>query len=289
MPSEPFCIQRIECGTPEQATANMAAVERQYVDTRFGQSHLYRAGPAAGGGKPPLVCFHMSPWSGVYFQPLLAQLGEDRLAIAIDTPGYGNSDATPAEPTMADYAGAMADVVDGLGLTSFDVLGDRTGAKIALELARMRGNQVRRIMLVSPVVWTDEERDRRQTFPKEVPATDGSHLVSAWLITVGLSMPGRTLEMLGDIFFARHMQLKIAHWGRRAAAGYDARATLDQINKPILVLRPKDDLWSLTPRVRPHLQHPASDIRDLPDWGYGFLEVKVAQTAAIVREFLDNA
>ena len=265
-----------------------AAVERQYLDTRFGQSHLYRAGPVTDTGRPPLVCFHMSPWSAVYFQPLMAQLGEDRLVIAVDTPGYGNSDATPELPAVGDYAGAMADVVDGLGLTTFDVLGDRTGAKIALELARLRPEQIGRVILVSPVVWTDRERSGRQAFPPEIPKEDGSHLVSSWLITVGLSMPGRSLEMLGDIFFARHLQLKIAHWGRRAAAEYNARDTLDGLDKPIMVLRPKDDLWGLTTRVAPYLKHPASHIRDLADWGYGFMEVHPGETAALARKFLDS-
>jgi pimeloyl-ACP methyl ester carboxylesterase len=265
-----------------------AAVERQYVDTRFGQSHVYRAGATREGGPPPLVCFHMSPWSAVYYEPLLAELGTDRLAIAVDTPGYGNSDPTPKAPSMEDYGAAMADVVDGLGLSTFDVLGDRTGAKVALELARQRPEQTRRLILVSPVVWTDKERGYRKEYPVEVIQKDGSHLVSSWLISVGMSMPGRTLEMIGRVFYARHLQFQIANWGRWAAAKYLAREVLSQLNKPIMVLHPKDDLWAMTPRVKPYLKHPESYIQDLPDWGYGFIEVKVPETAALVRGFLDG-
>jgi len=265
-----------------------AAVERQYVDTRFGQSHLYRAGPVTDTGKPPLVCFHMSPWSAVYFEPLLAELGKDRLAVAVDTPGYGNSDAPPTPPSMEDYGSAMADVVDGLGLTRFDVLGDRTGAKVAIELAKLRPQQVRRLVLVSPVVWTEEERSYRKEFPAEVIRKDGSHLLSAWGITVGMSMPGRTLDMIGRIFYARQLQLKTANWGRHAAAKYKARDALDGLSQPIKVLRPRDELWELTSRVEPHLQHPDSHIHDLPDWGYGFLEVHVEDTASLLRRFLDG-
>ncbi len=265
-----------------------APVERQYVDSRFGQSHLYRAGRSQDSGSPPLLCFHMSPWSAVYYEPFLAEMGKDRLAIALDTPGYGNSDPSPQPPEISDYAGAMADVVDALGLTTFDVLGDRTGAKIALELARMRPRQVRRLMLVSPVVWTDEERTYRKEFPAEVVHKDGSHLVASWLISVGLSMEGRTLDMIGRVFYARHQQFKIANWGRRAAANYTARDTLVALDKPIMVFHPRDDLWEITPRVKPYLQHPESHVRDLPDWGYGFLEVKAAEAAALARGFLDG-
>lgn len=269
-------------------TSSLAAeVERQYVDGRFGQSHLYRAGPLVDEGKPPLLCFHMSPWSAVYYEPLLAELGRDRLAIAVDTPGYGNSDAPPPPPSMEDYGAAMADVVDALGVRRFDVMGDRTGAKVAIEVARVRPAQVRRVILVSPVVWTDEERSYRQQFPAEVIREDGSHLLSSWRITVGMSMKERTLDMIGRIFYARHLQWKIAHWGRHAAANYKAREALANLEQPIKVLRPRDELWSLTSRVAPYLQHPASHIHDLPDWGYGFLEVYVGPTAKLMREFLD--
>ena len=231
----------------------------------------------------------MSPWSAVYYEPLLAELSKDRLAIAVDTPGYGNSDAPPGPPSMEDYGAAMTDVIDALGLGEFDLLGDRTGAKVAIEVARIRSEQARRIILVSPVVWTEEERRHRKEFPAEVIREDGSHLVNSWLVTVGMSMSERTLDMIGRIFYARHIQLKTANWGRHAAANYKAREALDSLTQPIKVLRPRDELWNLTSRVAEHLNHPASHVHDLPDWGYGFLEVHVAKTAELIRDFLDPA
>jgi len=264
------------------------ALRRQYVDTRFGQSHLYRVEPSQPSQHVPLMCFHMSPWAAVYYEPFLAQIGQDRLSIAVDTPGYGNSDAPANAPEMADYSAAMGDCMDALGLTKVDLMGDRTGAKVALELARQRPHQVRRIILISPVVWTDEERALRQDFPKEVIQKDGSHLTALWKLSVALSMPGRSLEMLAHSFYTRLLQHRTAHLGRQAAAGYNARRALDELDKPIMVLHPKDDLWTLTPRVKAHLRHPASYIHDLPDWGYGFLEVKAAKVADLARAFLDR-
>ena len=95
-----------------------ATIERQYVDSRFGQSHLYRAGPLEERGHPPLMCFHMSPWGAVYYEPLLGEMGKDRLALAVDTPGFGNSDAPPSKPSIGDFAAAMGDVVDALKAAS---------------------------------------------------------------------------------------------------------------------------------------------------------------------------
>lgn len=264
------------------------AVQRQYVDTQFGQSHIYRAEPSQTSKHGPLMCFHMSPWAAIYYEPLLGEMGQDRLAIAVDTPGYGNSDAPPHAPEMADYAAAMGDCIDALGLTTVDLMGDRTGAKVAIELARQRPEQIRRLILISPVVWTDAERALRKDFPREVIHKDGSHLTALWRLSAGLSMPGRSLKMLSHSFYTRLLQHRTAHLGRHAAAKYNARGALDQLDKPIMVLHPKDDLWTLTPRVKAHLKHPASHIHDLPDWGYGFMEVKAVEVADLARAFLDK-
>lgn len=263
-----------------------APVRRQYVDSRFGQSHVHLAVPATTT-RPALVCLHMSPWAAVSFVPLLREMGQDRTAIAVDTPGYGNSDAPQNQPSVADYAASMGDVIDRLQLGHIDVMGERTGAKVALELARQRPTQVRRVVLVSPVIWTDTERAARVSFPPEKVYADGSHLQSYWQISVGLSMSGRTLEMIGQTFYARLLQNKIAHWGRRAAANYNARRTLGELEKPVMILRPKDELWNFAPRTLPLLNHPESKVVDLPEWAFGFLDLKAAETAQLLRAFLD--
>ncbi|MBK6598302.1 MAG: hypothetical protein IPG25_10625 [Proteobacteria bacterium] len=70
-----------------------ATVRRGYVDGRFGQMHYYIVTPAGATPKhAPIVFFHQNPKSGVEYEFLLSDLGRDRVAIAIDTPGYGGSD-----------------------------------------------------------------------------------------------------------------------------------------------------------------------------------------------------
>ncbi len=264
------------------------AVSRMYADTRFGQSHLYMAGDRGSAIAPPLVCFHMSPWSALVFEPFLKAMAPTRFSIAVDSPGYGNSDVPPGQPTVADYAGAMLDVLDRLGLERIHLLGDRTGAKIAFEVARLRPSQVQRLVLISPVIWTDVQREQRLQYPLESVNKDGSHLTALWRLSVGLGMwGGRSLDQLAEVFYARVQRQDIAHFARRAAAEYDAREALQRFERPVLILNPKDDLWDTTPRAKPFLTHAQSRVLDLPDWGYGFIEVKADEVATIVNEFLD--
>ena len=91
-------------------------IERRYVPCRYGQLHIHVARPLnpARQTQNPIMCFHPSPASGWYYRDLIADLGRDRIAIAVDTPGYGESDRPPEVPEMSGYSGAMADALEAM-------------------------------------------------------------------------------------------------------------------------------------------------------------------------------
>ncbi|MCS7001854.1 MAG: alpha/beta hydrolase, partial [Dehalococcoidia bacterium] len=93
----------------------MTVVRRAYIDNVYGQLHYRYAFPERPTARP-LICFHLSPGSGRMYAPLLAAMAIDRVALAPDTPGFGESDPPPAPPTIADYAHAMDVFLDSLGL-----------------------------------------------------------------------------------------------------------------------------------------------------------------------------
>ena len=268
---------------------NRSAVQRSYVDGRFGQLHVYQAGPEDDSGQPPLLCFHMSPFAAVIYENFLAEMGRDRRAIAVDTPGFGNSDPPPQPPLIPDYAAAMGDVMDALELETVDVMGFHTGSKTCLEVARQQPERVRRIVMVSIAFWTAAERANREVIIKAPEiTTDGSHLSDSWQAMVRWSMAGRTLAMIADSFYASQLNPAITHWGHQAAYQYDVEEAAAAVNKPILLLNPEDDLVEQTPRFQPLMRHPDSRMVDLPGWAHGFLDLKTAETAELVRDFLDG-
>jgi pimeloyl-ACP methyl ester carboxylesterase len=264
-------------------------LRRQYLDARFGQLHLRLAGPqdpAAAGVRRPLMCFHLSPVSGAIYENLLVEMGRDRLAVAPDTPGYGASDPPPAPPEIADYAAAMGDVLDLLGIESADCLGYHTGSKIALQLALQRPQAIKHLVLISTPVYTrDETAQMRQEFaPMQVNA-DGSHLLEYWQALIRWRGPGQTAEMIMR-YYPDHMRGgELRHWGHRAAFNYRYDDTLPRAQQPVLVINSNDDLVQYTPRAQPLLQN--GRILDLPDWGHGFLDLRTKEFAALLREFLD--
>jgi pimeloyl-ACP methyl ester carboxylesterase len=72
--------------------------------------------------------------------------------IAWDAPGYGGSDALPqAAPAPGDYAAALQDFVDAIGLKRFFLLGHSFGALPAAAFCRMTGAaRVAKLILASP-------------------------------------------------------------------------------------------------------------------------------------------
>ncbi|MFO1425711.1 MAG: alpha/beta fold hydrolase [Steroidobacteraceae bacterium] len=260
-------------------------VRRQYLDGRFGQLHLRIAKPATAL-RPPLLCFHMSPHSGRIYQRFMAAMATDRIVVAPDTPGFGESDPPPRRPTIEDYAAAMGDLIDALGFHAVDVMGYHTGSETCTALALQRPRQVRRAVLVSAPIFTAEElvEFRAHYGPTQLTA-DGSHLAKKWQGHVRWSAPGRTLEMVAEGFADAVRNPSISWWGHAAAFDYDMGGQLQKVAQPVLVLDPDDDLHEHTQRARGILRQ--GRIQHLPGWGHGMLDLHTDELREIVAQFLD--
>lgn len=263
-------------------------LRRMYADCRYGQLHVRSAFASTGGfdEKTPLVCLHQSPMSSRVFERFLQLMGSDRSVYAPDTPGFGESDPPPSQPSIADYAAAVGDFIDNLRLRQVDLLGYHTGASIATELAITRPEQVRRVILVAAPVFSGEEREafNRQPWPLPI-REDGSQLAEEWQRTLRWRGPGVTLEQLAAGFAEKLRNGPQAWWGASAAMNYPAAERLPRLGQPVMVLRPKDDLWDVTPRAARLL--PAARFVDLPEHGFGLFEVAPEVVAQHARAFLD--
>jgi pimeloyl-ACP methyl ester carboxylesterase len=134
-----------------KVTIPQAAVRtrRAYFDCRFGQLHVRTAFPTTGGfdEQVTLFCLHADQSSSRAFARFLPEIADVRSVYAPDLPGLGESDPSPAA-SVAEAAGAIADLAGDLRLRQIDVLGLHTGARVALDLAAARPQLVRRLVLV---------------------------------------------------------------------------------------------------------------------------------------------
>jgi len=268
----------------------MARPVRQFVDGRFGQIHVRVATPLLAQ-KRPLACLHMSPKSGRIFARFLAQASAERVVLAHDYPGFGESDPPPADPavTIEDYAQSLWDVVDALQLGTIDLLGYHTGSLVAAEAARQRPGQVGAIVMISAPVFTAEEVAQMQATYAEIPLdAAGTRFRRMWDSVIAHRGPGVTLAMLAESYAENFRAGEHYEWGHRAAFAYAPKfaEVVGGLSQRITVLMPDDDLATHTLRIAPWLTN--GEIISHPEWGHGFLDAHTAAAVAAVASALDK-
>ena len=225
------------------------SVVRRYAPGPHGQLHLRESGV----GGLPLVLLHQSPLSGAMFDavmPLLAEAGFH--AVAVDTPGYGQS-TRPAHPVgIAGYAEAIGAVLDAMRWSRAHVLGHHTGASIAAAFAARNPERVERLILNGVALLSDEERAHFAGFrfaPLE-PLPDGAHLVAAWNQRIAATPGWTDLKAMHRYVVELLANPDDYHGGFTAAFAHDLHAGLLAIRSPTLVLtNTGEDLYEASRRA----------------------------------------
>ncbi len=211
-------------------------MRRTFCDTSLGQVHCVTAGDHAG---TPLLLLHQTPRSIDEFREVIPLLAASHRVIAVDTPGYGCSDPVPGRPTVGDYAGAMLEVLDALGVERVVAVGHHTGAVIAVELAAAAPARIERVVLSGPV-YTDAtgRAELARFFRQWHVEPDGSHLVEKWeKMYEWLPRPDLVQRFIVDLFVAG----EVSEQGHFAVAEYPMEDRLPQVRCPALLLYAAQD------------------------------------------------
>ncbi|SIN59737.1 Pimeloyl-ACP methyl ester carboxylesterase [Parasphingorhabdus marina DSM 22363] len=266
-------------------------ITRDFVPGPFGQVHVRIAEPTHPGANPPLVLFHPTPYSGDYFDTFMKVMATDRTVIAIDTPGYGDSDRPEQLPSIGDYARSAAAALDALAIGTdadqkIDVLGYHTGGLIAAELAVIRPQLVRRLALPGLPFFVGEERKAaydRNARPEPVEA-DGSHLLSRWKFTTAATDVGLS-QTRGQAHFNDSMQCYPHCWeAYHAVFTWPSERRLAKITQPVLLITSAGSLKEETEAAREYLDD--SRLIHFPEITLGGFDLHTDKLAAAVRSFL---
>jgi 2-hydroxy-6-oxonona-2,4-dienedioate hydrolase len=123
-------------------------VERREVHTSHGKSHALLAGDPAN---PPIVCCHGSLASSAHLLAELAPLVPKYRLIGVDLPGQSVKGPPVRMIYKDDSLGKWAvEVIDGLGVDRFDLLGVSWGEFAARMTAAVVLDRVRRLVLLVP-------------------------------------------------------------------------------------------------------------------------------------------
>src|SRR3954454_23463060 len=114
----------------------------------------------SGGTGDPVVCIHGLGGTKASFLPTVAALADTYRVIALDLPGFGESDKPIAAPYNAPYfANSVAALMDELEIDSAHIVGNSLGGRVGIEMGLLHSERVRKLVLLSPALaWLRERR-----------------------------------------------------------------------------------------------------------------------------------
>src|SRR5215204_2404819 len=115
---------------------------------------------SAGVGPNVVLCLHGLGGTKASFLSTVAALARHYRVVAMDLPGFGDSDKPIGAPYNAEwFARSAFDTLDALGVDSVHMVGNSMGGRVAIETGFMDRSRVRSLVLLSPALaWL---RDRR--------------------------------------------------------------------------------------------------------------------------------
>jgi pimeloyl-ACP methyl ester carboxylesterase len=108
---------------------------------------------SAGTGPETIVCLHGLGGTKASFLPTVAALADDYRVVAIDLPGFGESDKPVGAPYDARwFARATFAAMDRLGIESAHLAGNSMGGRVAIEAGLTDRERVGGLVLLSPAL-----------------------------------------------------------------------------------------------------------------------------------------
>jgi pimeloyl-ACP methyl ester carboxylesterase len=214
--------------------------------------------------------------------------------IAIDLPGFGDSDRLPDQPTIEGYAGAVEELLTKLDTEEPVILGTAVGAYIGVEIARKHPGAVTGLVLQSCPFYRDREfTTERHAVALNAYRTDDT----------GFPLP-RTMQDVVERALIHAPQVPTQEWldrentdlvkaGRHfwdamlSVRSYDLGAALEQISCPVLLMWGERFIYAETRDefVR-RLKH--HEVALVPDAGL-FMQIdNPERTDAAVTDFVDR-
>lgn len=201
--------------------------------------HAHQAGSDAA---PPVVLLHAIATSGAMWRPQIQALASAYRVIALDLPGHGRSEAFPARPEIADYADAVLDTLEALGVQRAAVVGLSFGSMIAQHIAAVAPERVAALVLSNGVAFAPDPvraawRERAAAAEREGMAAQVEGTLDRWFTPRFRDEPA--VQEIGALV----AETSLAGYVHAAGviAALDNRALLPRIQAPTLVLAGEED------------------------------------------------
>jgi 3-oxoadipate enol-lactonase len=195
------------------------------------------------GPATPLVFLHGVGSDKSVWRPQLEHFAGDRRAIAVDYPGYGQSEAS-GDATREDYARAVVAVLDALGIAAAHVCGLSLGGVVAIALHRLAAARCASLVLADSFAV---HPDGAAIHQRSVAASKAMTMAELAAARAPLLLGSAATGAMADEVIATMGRIDPAAYRQGAAAVWlaDQRDAVAAIAVPTLVLVGSED--SITP------------------------------------------
>lgn len=237
---------------------------RGYTGAPGAQLHYRREGSG-----PVAVLLHQAPSSHLMWEavvPLLAGRGYD--VIAVDLPGHGMSDPLGPEPTIDDYADAVAASLVELGVERYHLVGHHTGVAVALSLATRHGEHVERIVSWGVPMMDAAGAERLATEAGPEYDREGNELLARWrrlwgYATSDAALPHVAVRTLAEVLLTGDRRPE----PHRALGRADVAGMIRALRVPMLALAGTNEMLRAESEATTQLS-PLVSYRELGDNGF---------------------
>ncbi|SNS96965.1 MULTISPECIES: alpha/beta fold hydrolase [unclassified Azospirillum] len=224
-----------------------AMITKLYAQTESGQVH----GRRIQGSGETVVLLHRTPISSAGFEQVMRMLADAGFsAVALDTPGFGESFLPEGVPGTTDYATWILQALDALGVGNFHLVAHHTGSHFAAEIAAAVPDRVRSLTLSGILLAPEEERRKLRADIGYAPPIDAE---GAYFAGTYRQMKGLFLDPVPDLVHAEAVGALVAGRGRDLA--FDAifdqdfanviRTIIDEGRVPVQAVQASDDPLTL--------------------------------------------
>ena len=231
------------------------SLDRTFAETSLGRIHL-----ACCGQGLPVLLLHQTPRSWDEYRDVLPILGGFVRAIAMDTPGFGDSPPLVGRTaSIQAWAEAVIALLDALQLRTVCLVGHHTGAAIAMEAAAQVPGRVAALVLSScPMVDAARREHHGHKTPIDtvVHDADGGHLLHLWRGRQPF-YPADNPSLLDRFIIDALRAGPMAAEGHRVVNRYRMEDRIGLLTMPTLVIGATDDphAFPATPRLAAAIPH----------------------------------
>jgi pimeloyl-ACP methyl ester carboxylesterase len=154
--------------------------------------HGHRMSYRRAGRGPVLVLLHGIAGTSATWEDVIPALAESHTVIAPDLLGHGDSAKPAGDYSLGNYANAVRDLLESLGLERATIVGHSLGGGVAMQFAYQYPERCQRLVLVA-----SGGLGREVHALLRAAALPGANVVLPWLCVAGRRSVGRIVHALG--------------------------------------------------------------------------------------------